>query len=121
LINPVGFLFESYDTLGAYTTIDDNGQPVAPAGTIIGAPDPAINVPTATAADLGRNLAQSGAVAACLVKQLYRYAAKRHETSGDEASIHALADVYAATAQSMPQLLSGLTQSEAFLNRWNQE
>lgn len=121
MINPVGFLFENYDTLGAYTAIDDNGQPVMASGTINGAPDEALNVPTATAADLGRNLANSGVVAACLVKQLYRYTTKRHETSGDEASIHTLAELYATTAQSMPELLGGLTQSEAFLNRWNQE
>jgi hypothetical protein len=114
-------LFENYDTLGAYTTIDDNGQPVMAAGTLAGAADERLNVPTATAAELGNNLAQSGAVAACLVKQLYRYTTKRHETSGDETAITALAEVYATTAQNMPELLTGLTQSQAFLNRWNQE
>ena len=46
---------------------------------------------------------------------------KRHETAGDEASIDTLAGVYASTAQSLPELLVGLSKSEAFLNRWNQE
>src|SRR6266436_6481667 len=36
-INPVGFLFENYDTLGAYRTVDDNGRPVKAAGTVVGA------------------------------------------------------------------------------------
>jgi hypothetical protein len=126
-INPVGFLFENYDTLGAYTNVDDNGQPVVAAGTVVGASDPqgnedpAINKPTATAVELGNNLAGSTAVAHCLVKQLYRFTLKRVETSADEATINTLAGAFTSTAQNLPELLLGLTQSEAFLNRWNQE
>jgi hypothetical protein len=55
------------------------------------------------------------------VTQLYRYTVKRHETSGDTASIDTLAGAYASTAQSMPDLLAGLATSAAFTNRWNQE
>jgi len=126
-INPVGFLFENYDTLGAYTKVDDNGQPVNAAGTIVGAtgamgePDAAINVATATAVDLSKNMSGSAAVAQCLVKQLYRYTVKRHETDGDAAAINTLAGAFAGTAQNMPGLLVGLTKSDAFLNRWNQQ
>ena len=126
-INPVGFLFENYDALGAYTKVDDNGQPVVSAGTIVGAAaldgsdDPAVNKPTPTAVELAKNMAGSASVAHCLVTQLYRYTTKRHETSADTASIDTLAGAFASTAQSMPELLVGLTTSEAFLNRWNQE
>lgn len=126
-INPVGFLFENYDTLGAYTTVDDNGQAVVSAGTISGAideqgnDDTALNKPTASAVELANNLAGTTAVAHCLVKQLYRYTVKRVETSADEATINTLAGAFTSTAQNLPDLLLGLTQSEAFLNRWNQE
>lgn len=126
-INPVGFLFENYDTLGAYTTTDDNGQPVVPAGTIVGAlksdgtSDAAVNVATATAVDLSKNMAQTDSVARCLVKQMYRYTVKRHETSADDATINTLAGAFAGTAQTMPELLVGLAKSQAFSNRWNQE
>jgi hypothetical protein len=126
-INPVGFLFENYDTLGAYTQVDDNGQPVAAAGTIQGAtdakgePEASVNVPTASAVELGNNLSGSEAVARCLVRQLYRYTVKRRETSGDEASIDTLAGVFAGAAQNLPELLVGIAKSEAFMNRWNQE
>jgi hypothetical protein len=126
-INPVGFLFENYDTLGAYTTVDDNGQAVVSAGTISGAvdeqgnDDAALNKPTASAVELANNLAGTTAVAHCLVKQLYRYTVKRVETSADEATINTLAGAFTTTAQNLPDLLLGLTQSEAFLNRWNQE
>jgi len=126
-INPVGFLFENYDTLGTYTKVDDNGQAVNAAGTIVGAVnamgegDAAINLPTPTAVDLAKNMAGSAAVAQCLVRQLYRYTVKRHETDGDSASIDTLAATFASTAQSLPDLLVGLTKSSAFLNRWNQQ
>jgi hypothetical protein len=125
-INPVGFLFENYDTLGAYTTIDDNGQPVNAPGTIVGAitpggeEDKVVNVPTASEVELSRNIAQSASVAQCLVKQLYRYTMKRKETNGDTATINTLAGAFTGTAQSMPALLAAITQSEAFKNRWNQ-
>lgn len=126
-INPVGFLFENYDALGAYTKVDDNGQPVNAAGTIVGAvslegmDDAAVNLPTPTAVDLAKNMANSASVAHCLVTQLYRYTVKRKETNGDAASIGTLAGAFASTAQSMPELLVGLAKSEAFTNRWNQE
>jgi len=126
-INPVGFLFENYDTLGSYTKVDDNGQPVSAAGTIVGAvtstgdADAVVNVPTATAVELSKNIASSASVAQCLVKQLYRYTAKRKETAADQASIDTLATAFAGTAQNIPGLLVGLTKSEAFTSRWNQQ
>ncbi|HVY25948.1 MAG TPA: DUF1592 domain-containing protein [Polyangiaceae bacterium] len=125
-INPVGFLFENYDTLGAYTKIDDNGQPVNAPGTIVGAVTPTgdqdavVNVPTANVMELSKNIAQSASVAQCLVKQLYRYSMKRKETSGDTATINTLAAAFTGTAQNMPELLSAIAKSEAFTNRWNQ-
>jgi hypothetical protein len=125
-INPVGFLFENYDTLGAYTKTDDNGQPVVAASTIVGAvgldnaPDATINVPTASAVELAKNIAASPSVAQCLVKQLYRYTLKRQETDADVATIDTLASAFAGTAQTLPELLVGLTKTEAFSHRWNQ-
>ena len=126
-INPVGFLFESYDTLGTFTKVDDNGQAVNTAGTIVGAVsstgenDAAVNVATATAVDLAKNMSGSASVAQCLVRQLYRYTVKRHETPGDDAAIGTLAGAFAGTAQRMPELLIGMTRAEAFTNRWNQQ
>ncbi len=40
-IDPVGFPFEAYDTLGAYRTVDDYGMPIDSAATIVGADDDA--------------------------------------------------------------------------------
>jgi hypothetical protein len=45
---------------------------------------------------------------------------KRKETNGDTATINTLAAAFTGTAQNMPELLSAITKSEAFTNRWNQ-
>jgi hypothetical protein len=125
-INPVGFLFENYDTVGAYRTIDDNGQPVNSDVTIVnaldnsGAPDPKLNVETPNAVKFVQNLAAEGSVTTqCLVTQLYRYALKRLENDADQKTIGNLASSYTSASQSMSKLIAGLTQTQAFQNRLN--
>jgi hypothetical protein len=118
-INPVGFLFESYDTIGAYRTVDDNGQPVNSAVTIAGASDAALNVATATAVEFAGRMAQNGTLASdCLVTQLYRYAIKRMDAGADEPTLTSLTSKF-KDGQSMKQLFIALTQTEPFLNRVN--
>jgi hypothetical protein len=125
-INPVGFLFESYDTVGAYRTIDDNGQPVNSQVTVAGAldttgsPDMTLNVATPTAVQFVSNLVADGALTTrCMVTQLYRYALRRIENDADQPTIGALASSYTGAAQSMPGLLGGLAQTPGFLKRLN--
>jgi hypothetical protein len=117
-INPVGFLFESYDTVGKYRTIDDNGQPVNSQVTVVGAqdsqgkPDAALNVPTPNAVQFVKNLSSDPTlVTQCLVKQLYRYALRRVENS--------LTTSYTGASQNLSKLISGLAQTPGFLNRLN--
>jgi hypothetical protein len=125
-INPVGFLFESYDTVGAYRTIDDNGQPVNSQVTIAGAldttgnPDTTLNVPTPNAVQFVTNLVADGTLTTrCMVTQLYRYALRRMESSADQATISKLATSYTSASQSTASLLGGLAQTPGFLNRLN--
>ncbi len=120
-IDPVGFLFENYDSLGAYRTVDDVGQPVDPAVTIVGASDPALNGAAANAVAFVKRLAASDQVSQCLVDQLFRYASKREEGSLDQAFLADLATQYVRSGQSMKQVLSALTQSRTFLHRLNEE
>jgi hypothetical protein len=121
-INPVGFLFENYDTIGQFRTIDDNKQPVNTAVTIVGTGDPALDVATTNATQfLDRLGTDDAAVGACMITHLYRFAAKRAEaTSGaDAADIMKLTTAFTTSKQSFKQALVGLTQTETFLNRLN--
>jgi hypothetical protein len=121
-INPVGFLFESYDTLGQYRTIDDNKQPVDTNVTIVGTGDPMLDQATTSATQfLDRVGADDSSVSACLVTHYYRFAAKRAEalSGADDGSIKKLVDGFKASNQNFKQVLLGVTQSEIFLNRLN--
>jgi hypothetical protein len=125
-INPVGFLFENYDTVGKYRTIDDNGQPVNSQVTVVqaqdasGNPDAVLNVATPNAVQFAKNLAADPTVVTqCLVKQLYRYALKRVENDADTNTLSGLDTSYTAASQNLSTLISGLAQTPGFLNRLN--
>jgi hypothetical protein len=119
-INPVGDLFENYDTIGRYRTVDDVGQPVVTDAVIVGASDPKLNVDTKDAVAFSANLAASDTtVVNCMVTQFYRYAVHRQEGAADAPSIMTLQSGFNTSGRSVPALLSQLTQSEVFLNRLN--
>ena len=125
-INPVGFLFENYDTVGKYRTVDDNGQPVNSATTIVqaqtttGDQDTKLNVPTPNAVQFAKNLASDGGVTTqCMVNQLYRYALKRIENDADAKTLAGLATTYTSADQNLSKLIAGLAQTPGFLNRLN--
>jgi hypothetical protein len=119
-INPVGFLFEHYDSMGYYVNTDSNGQPVNSATTIVGTADPMIDVATTDAVQFAAHLAADDSkVATCMVNQIYRYAVHRHEFAGDVMSLASLTDAFNKSGRSVKTLLGNLTQTEAFLNRVN--
>lgn len=119
-INPVGFLFESYDTIGRYRTVDDNGQPVNTQVKIVGSGNPAIDVDTANATEFADRLGVNDAdVANCMMSQLYRFVSKRKVGATDKPEIEKLSTAFSSSNQSFKQVLLALTQSEVFLNRLN--
>ena len=120
-IDPVGFLFENYDTLGAYRTVDDGLQTIDPAVTVVGAKDPTLNGPVANAVAFAKRLAASDQVSACFVKQLFRYASRREDAAADQTFLAELATRYVRSGQSTQQLRAALTQTQTFLRRINEE
>ncbi len=119
-INPIGFLFEHYDSMGYYVSTDSNGQPVNSATTIVGTNDPMLDVATTDAVQFANRLgADDSSVATCMVNQVYRYAMHRHEFDGDAMSLATLTAGFNKSGRSVKTLLAGLTQSEAFLYRLN--
>ncbi len=119
-INPVGFLFESYDTLGAYRTTDDNGRPVNSQVTIVGARDDTLNIPTTNAVELATRLGKSDETVQCLVRQIYRYATRRQDSDADAPIIESIASQFNQSGQSVKQLLGALTETDAFSHRLNE-
>jgi len=116
----VGFQFEPFDTIGDYRTIDDYGQPVDLTNiTIVGASDPALNVPTAGPVALAQNLAGSDAPNQCLAEQMYIYMTHRGDATADYPVESQVAGIFDNAKQSVAPMLVGLTQTQVFLNRVN--
>lgn len=106
-MDPIGLGMEDFDQYGRYRSTYDTGQPVDSGGDVDGK---AFN----GAKQLGELLAQDPRVVACMVKQLYRYGSARLETSGEEATLSALNDSFAAHGYQLRPLLLDLTSSDGF-------
>ena len=120
-LNPVGFLFENYDTTGKYRTIDDFQQPVKTSDlVVVGASDAALNGPTMSAVQFAANLGNHDEqISSCLLQQLYQYAAKRDTLDADTAALASLKNAFTQSQENLSQVLVGLTQSDFFLYRLN--
>jgi hypothetical protein len=110
IINPTGFAFEGYDTLGRPRT-EDNGRPIDTSGTI------AIDgfmVPFKSADDLGQAIAASDDAHYCYATNLVRYAYGRREAGSDGCTIDNVRT--ALHDGSILSALKNLVANEAFLS-----
>lgn len=114
LMDPLGFAFESYDTLGRYRATE-GGKPIDTSGWISGSTD--VDGPFQNARQLASRLAQSQQVQACVAKQWFRYAFGRHEGPADACSLAQLEADFATSEGDLHELLVSLTRTEAFLHR----
>ena len=105
-IDPPGFLFEGFDSIGAERT-HDNGYPVDTSGELDG-------TPLTRARDLGELIAEDPRVSTCMVRQLYRHAAGRLEVRGEEAAILELEQRFAASGHRFVDLLIELASSDVY-------
>ena len=105
-IDPPGFLFEGFDSIGAERT-HDNGYPVDTSGALD-------DVPLTRGRDLGELVAEDPRVSTCMVRQLYRHAAGRLEVRGEESAIVALERRFAASGYRFVDLLIELAASDLY-------
>lgn len=119
-IDPIGFLFEPYDTIGQYRTIDDYGQPVDLANIVVAqVQDRSLDGLTASSMQLAQNLARSDQPVLCLMANLYRFMAHRDDTYADYSVEAQLDAIFTASGQNVQTVLVGLTQTQVFLERLN--
>jgi hypothetical protein len=105
-IDPPGFLFEHYDSMGRYRESVD-GYPVDATGDFDG-------TPLDDATDLAALLAGDPRVGHCIAKQLYRYGSGRLDTLGERSIIDELDAAFAASGYDFQALLVALATSEGF-------
>lgn len=113
LMDPIGFGFESFDGAGLWRD-DENGLPIDDSGELIATDvdGPFFGVP-----ELGRKLAASEQVHACVVTQYFRYAYGRAEGDQDSCTITSLNQDFAAAGYDLQSLLIAVTQTDAFMYR----
>jgi hypothetical protein len=113
LMDPLGLGFENYDGAGRWRS-QENGRPVDARGELI-ATD--VDGPFVGAVELGRKLGVSQKVAACAVRQWFRYAAGRLEGDADLCDLARLTQAHAAGRGSLRALIAGFARTDAFLYR----
>jgi hypothetical protein len=112
LFDPIGYAFENYNGIGVYQTMD-GGKPVNATGEI------ELDGKTAkfnNAIELEAAFAKSKQVSDCIGRQYLRYALRRRETPGDEASLSIGLAAFAKTAN-VRDLIVALTKSRVFTHR----
>jgi hypothetical protein len=106
-MDPPGFLFESFDSIGVFRTVDKDGYPIDSKGDLDGQP-------LASATELGLQLAQDPRVGKCVVEQLFRHAQGRLETEAEDDILSDLDDRFAADGYRFKRLLLTLVTHEGF-------
>ena len=105
-IDPPGFLFEHFDSIGAYRDLD-NGYAIDASGELDG-------IPLSDARDLAAVLAEDKRVARCMVTQLYRHTNGRLELPHERPGLSVIVGAFAASGYNYRALLLAFVTSEAF-------
>lgn len=114
LLDPIGFGFENFDTLGRYRT-EDGGKPVDASGKLVSTRD--IDGPFNGVAELANKLASSSEVKECVARQWFRFAINRFEQPLDGCSMKSVMDSFDAAGQDLKSLPQAIVQTDAFLYR----
>jgi hypothetical protein len=114
LLDPIGFGFENFDTLGRYRA-DDAGKPVDASGNVVATRD--IDGPFNGVAELAKKLAASGEVKECVTRQWFRYAINRFEQPLDGCTMQSVLESFDAAGDDLNSLPAAIVQTDAFLYR----
>ena len=105
-IDPPGYLFEHFDSIGAYRT-HDNGHPIDASGDLDG-------TPLHGARDLAQMLGEDERVARCMVTQLFRHAHSRLEHDDEVPALRDLEDRFEQAGYRFRDLMLELVTHESF-------
>jgi len=114
LLDPIGFGFENYDTLGRYRT-EDGGKPIDASGNVVATRD--MNGDFNGVAELASKLAASAEVKECVTRQWFRFAINRFEQPVDGCSMKSLLASFDSAGQDLKSLPEAIVQTDAFLYR----
>jgi hypothetical protein len=113
MIDPLGYAFEHYDAIGGWRDTDA-GKPVDSTGK---ASIKGVSLDFQDAIGMVGQLAKSPEVKSCMTNEWMRYMVRRHEASGDEASLQAANDAFSKSSFDLRELIVNLTKTRAFTHR----
>jgi hypothetical protein len=114
LMDPLGYPFEMYDSMGAYRTTE-GGQTLDLSGEFVDTSG--IDGTFVGAIEMTTKLATAPEGGACVANQWYQYANGRGPETGDSCSLAPLRSAFSASGYNLHQLLVDTTQTEVFLYR----
>jgi hypothetical protein len=112
-IDGAGFGFENYDAVGAWRTTE-LGLPVDPRGELVGTD---VDGPFTGAAELGKRLATSEQVRACVARQWLGYALAASRQQVDDCALEPIAKAFSGAKGDLRELLVAIAKSDAFRHR----
>jgi hypothetical protein len=113
VIDPLGFAFENYDPIGGWRTVD-SGKPVDATGTL---EIDGVAKSFKNGVELTKLLAASSEVTDCMARQWFRYALRKKEKAGDEASLRWSQEVFRKADGDLRELIVSLTKTRSFTHR----
>jgi hypothetical protein len=112
LMNPPGYAYQAYDSIGRHMTEDLLGREFDTAGTLRGVDG--ADVPFADATEMIDVIAASDAMRACFARQYIEYAFGRTLAPEDVELYHDLADGLDATDGDFPAFVAALVATDEF-------
>jgi hypothetical protein len=113
LIDPLGFAFENYDTIGKYRTTEE-GKMVDSAGMFPLGSGPVV---FQNAVELMPQLAKSQEARDCQVTQWWRYALRRQELGSEEPSMKLVREAFKLSGYDLRELLVAFVRTRTFSHR----
>jgi hypothetical protein len=106
-MDPIGFAFESYDAIGAFRQVDENGLTIDTKTSVDGHD---LN----DASDLATLIASLPNVGACIARRFYEHAGAHLAGSPDEAAVETLVDDFVNRDYSFQQLVLALVTNDGY-------
>ena len=114
LMDPMGYPFEVFDSVGAERTLD-NGLPIDATGAIAGSGE--IDGPVANHEELLERVANSGTAHACFTQSAFEFVAGVTETPAVKCQAANLAQRFVQQGGAIPSLFGEILSSSQFLTR----
>jgi hypothetical protein len=106
-MDPIGFAFESYDAIGVYRDVEENGLAIDTKTSVDGTD---LN----GASDMAAFIASLPNVGACIARRFYEHAGAHLAGSSDEAAVETLVDDFVGRDYSFQQLVLALVTNDGY-------